>query len=103
MFFNYDSFELFAVAFVVSGIFICSFYNSSTAGPINNESLINTNSSLDSLSKLDSNIHNLPTHSYVDASVQTVNTNVEAGVQADTTRSTFQIVKDWFRDVLQCK
>lgn len=112
MFFNYDSFELFAVAFVVSGIFICSFYNSSTAGPINNESLINTNSSLDSLSKLDSNIHNLPTasHNYADASIQTLNIQVEAGVQSANTyvntgmqtspRMWLESVKIWINDIL---
>lgn len=47
MFFNYDLFEIGAIAFVVSGIFILSFYKSSVT--INNESLVNTNSSAQQL------------------------------------------------------
>jgi hypothetical protein len=83
MFFNYDSFELFAAAFVVLGVLTTyTFYNSSTT--VNNESLINTNSSLDSIPKLDSNIQldNLPNHSYVETSIQTANIQVEASIQA---------------------
>jgi hypothetical protein len=145
MFFNYDSFEIVAIAFVVSGIFIYnySFYNSSAAGPsspaagggvqLKNESLVNTNSNLDSLSDLpvlDSHL-NLQ---YVEASVQVqavdtyVNTGmqtstrmwyesirnwidellssptqagkyVDVGVQVDTSKSTWQTVKQWFLDV----
>lgn len=40
MFFNYDSYEIVAIAFIVTGILIQSLYNSSTT--TNNESLINT-------------------------------------------------------------
>lgn len=86
MFFNYDLFEIVAIAFVVSGILTFSFYNSS--GTINNESLINTNSTV-SLSNLDSNVQldNLPSQGYVNAAVQT------------ETTSLWQSFKDLLRDV----
>lgn len=137
MFFNYDSFELGAIIFIVSGIFIYSFCNSSPS--INNESLVNTKS----LSNLDSNIQldKLPNQSYVEASVQTVNIDasleaaathvntgmqtsprmwleyinnwinellssptqagkyVDVGVQVDTSKSTWETVKQWFFEV----
>jgi hypothetical protein len=43
MFFNYDSFELGAIAFIVLGLVLYSI----TTTTLNNESLVNTNSSLD--------------------------------------------------------
>lgn len=110
MFFNYDSFELFAAAVIVLEMLITySFYNSS--GPINNESLVNTNSSLDSISKLHSNIQNLPNHSYVDVGVQTeTNIQIEAGIQAQNTytntgmqtsaRMWLESIKNWIDEIL---
>jgi hypothetical protein len=110
MFFNYVSFEIDAIAFVISGIFIHYFYNSKSALP--NDSLVNTNSSINSISKLDSNIQldNLPNHSYVDASVQTVNIQVEAGVQAANTyvntgmqtsaRMWLESIRNWITEIL---
>ena len=110
MFFNYDSFEIVAIAFVVSGVLTYFFYNSSAS--INNESLINTNSSLNSISRIDSNIQldNLPNHSYVEASIQTENIQVEAGVQAANTyvntgmqtsaRMWLESVRNWINEIL---
>ena len=89
MFFNYDSFEIVTIAFIVSGLLICkySFYNSSSIAPVNNESLVNTNTSLNSISKLNSNIQldNLPNQGYEEASVQTVDIQVDACIQATNT------------------
>lgn len=56
----------------------------------NSESLVNTKSSitsLDSVSKLNSNIqlNNLSDNNYIDPSVQTVNTNVDPNVQTVNT------------------
>jgi hypothetical protein len=98
MFFNYDSFELGAISFVVLGILTTySFYNSSA--PINNnESLVNT------LSKLDSNVQldNLPSHGFVDATVQTevVNTSyVNTGMQTSS-RMWLESIKNWINEIL---
>jgi hypothetical protein len=111
MFFNYDSFEIGAIAFVLSGIFIHYFYNSKSALP--NESLVNTNSSLNSVSKLDSNIQldNLPNLEYIDVSVQTeTNIQVEASVQAANTyintgmqtssRMWLESIRNWITEIL---
>jgi hypothetical protein len=114
MFFNYDLFEIVAIAFVVSGIFTYTFYNSS--GTVNNESLVNTNSmspaSLDSISKLDSNIQldNLPNLDYVEVGVQTTNIQVEASIQATTTyvntgmqtsaRMWLESIRNWINEIL---
>jgi hypothetical protein len=118
MFFNYDSFELLAATFVVSGMLITyTFYKGSTT--VNNESLVNTNSSLDSISNLDSNIQldNLPNSQasfadqYVDVGIQTeVNIQVEASVQSansyintgmqTSARMWYQTVKNWIDELL---
>lgn len=47
MFFHYDSFEIAAVAFILSGIFICSISGILSTTVNKSESLINTNSDLD--------------------------------------------------------
>jgi hypothetical protein len=88
MFFNYDSFEIVAIAFIVSGIFIKSFYNSS-ATP-NNESLINTLSMPSGPSDLSNNLANTSASQLIDVGVQTeININVagaaDASVQAVNT------------------
>lgn len=114
MLFNYDLFELGAIAFIVSGLLIQSFYISGLIGdqaeaaPSNNESLINTNS----LSNLDSNVqlNNLSNQSYVEASVQTTNIQIEAGIQTSNTyvntgmqtssRMWLESVRNWITDIL---
>jgi hypothetical protein len=106
MFFNYDLFEIVAVAFVVSGLLTFSIYNSS---PINNESLVNTNSSLNSISNLTSNIQldNLPNQSYVEAGVQASNldvgvqsaTHVNTGVQTSA-RMWLESIRNWITEIL---
>jgi DhnA family fructose-bisphosphate aldolase class Ia len=105
MFFNYDSFEIVAIAFIVSGIFIKSFYNSSVTP--NNESLINTLSNSD----LYNNLANTSASQLIDVGVQTeVNINVEAGVQAVNTyvntgmqtsaRMWYETVRNWIKAIL---
>jgi hypothetical protein len=107
MFFNYDSFELGAIAFVVSGILIY-YYSGYSVVPhakVNN-SLLNTKTTSDLSNNLATNISNstlettapathsptldsisnLPIHNFVNASVQTnVNIQVEAIVEPATT------------------
>lgn len=106
MFFNYDLFEIVAVAFVVSGLLTFSIYNSS---PINNDSLVNNNLSLNSISNLNSNIQldNLPNQSYVEAGVQA--SNIDAGVQAAThvntgvqtsARMWLESIRNWITEIL---
>ena len=110
MFFNYESVEIVAIAFIVSGILIQSLYISSATS--NNESLINT------LSHLDLNIqsNNLVTtstasQSLIDASVQTdANIQVEASVQAvnnyvntgmqTSPRIWLESIKNWITEIL---
>lgn len=85
MFFNYDSLEIVTIAFVVSGIIIYSFYSSNFAAQNNNESLVNTNSSLNSISKLDSNIQldNIPYLVNVEAKVQTAHIKLDVKVRVE--------------------
>jgi hypothetical protein len=105
IFFNYDSFEIVAIAFIVTGILIQSLYISS-ATP-NNESLINT------LSKSDISIqsNNLDTTQLIDASVQTeANIQVEASIQAVNTyvntgmqtsaRMWLESIRNWITEIL---
>lgn len=102
MFFNYDFFEIVAVAFVVSGIFTFTLYKSSPI--INKESLVNTSLNSD-LS------NNLTTSQLIDAAVQTdVNIPVEAGVQAAITyvntgmqtssRMWLESIRNWITEIL---
>jgi hypothetical protein len=104
MFFNYDSFEIVAIAFIVSGILIQSLYISSA---LPNESLVNTNSNLD----LSFQSNNLATTQLIDASVQTdVNIQVEASVQAVNTyvntgiqtsaRMWLESIRNWITEIL---
>ena len=73
MFFNYDSFEIAVIAFVISGIFLYSVAS-------NNESLVNTSNTANSTSVIGSN-----SLQYLESGVQTANTQVEASVQATNT------------------
>jgi hypothetical protein len=109
MFFNYDLFEIGAIAFIISGILIKSFYNSSI--PINNESLVNTKqmpSDLDTI--IQSPVSESSNLQYVETSVQTANTQVEAGIQAANTytntgmqtssRVWYEYIKNWIDEIL---
>ena len=109
MFFNYDSFELGAIAFVVSGILIY-YYSGYSVVPhakVNN-SLVNTNYSVNSLSNIQ--LDNLPNHSYVDSIVQTDNIQVEASVQTANTyvntgmqtspRMWLESIRNWISEIL---
>ena len=94
MFFNYDSFEIIAIGFIVSGILTYSFYKS--AGPINNESLVNTNSNSD----LSNNLTTNPASQLIDAGVQTeANTYVNTGIQTSP-RMWLESVKNWINEIL---
>ena len=97
MFLNYDLFEIVAIGFVVSGIFI---YHFSTTATLNNESLVNTNSSLDSINELPSNLQ------YVEASVQTAANTVEpattyvnTGMQTSP-RMWLESIQNWITEIL---
>lgn len=105
MFFNYDSFELIAIAFIVTGILIQSLYISS-ATP-NSESLVNTLPKLDSDLQLDK----LPSHSYTDVAVQVSNINLaEAGMQTSnqyvntgmqtSARMWLESIRNWITEIL---
>jgi len=87
MFFNYDSFEIVTIALVISGIMIYSFYSSSFSftAQNNNESLVLTNSSLNSISNLDSNIQsdNIPFLVNVQAKVDTAHIQVDVKVKVE--------------------
>lgn len=107
MFFNYDSFEIGVVVFVVAGILTYSISKSSPI--INNDSLVNTKSSLDTISNLNSNIQldNLPNQSYIEAGVQA--SNIDAGVQAAThvntgvqtsARMWLESIRNWINEIL---
>jgi hypothetical protein len=101
MFFNYDSFELMAIAFVISGIFIYS-YSSAT---LNNESLVNTLPNPD----LSNNLSNTSTqlidagvqteaNIQVEASIQAVNTYVNTGMQTSV-RMWYETVRNWITEI----
>lgn len=106
MFFNYDSFELGAIAFVVSGILIYS-YSGYALVPhtkaINNNSLVNTTNTVESSSVIESN-------QYVEASVQTANVQVDATVQAanhyvntgmqTSARMWLESIRNWITEIL---
>jgi len=110
MFFNFDSFEIISIAFVVSGIFIYS-YNSAT---LNNESLVNTSKALNSdLSRLDlsNNLINNSTSQLMDIGVQTdtdilvetgiqtANTYVNTGMQTSA-RMWLESIRNWINEIL---
>jgi len=102
MLFNYDLFEIGAIAFVVSGILIYSLYKS--AGTINNsESLVHTNSNLDTLNEVS---NNLTTFQLIDAEVQTEanlivepTTYVNTGVQTSA-RMWLESIRNWITEIL---
>jgi len=114
MFLNNDFlFVAVASTFIVGGVILTySFYNDIFPTVNKGESLINTNSSLNSISKLDSNIQldNFSDHSFVEASIQTVNIQIEAGVQAANTyvntgmqtsaRMWLESVRNWINEIL---
>jgi hypothetical protein len=102
MFFNYDSFEIVAIAFIVSGIFTYSLYKSSPI--INKESLVNTSSN----SEFSNNLAttqlkevgvqtevNIP----VEASVQVANTYVNTGMQTSA-RMWLESIRNWITEIL---
>src|SRR6266550_4118464 len=103
MFFNYDLFEIGAIAFLVSGIFIYFF----SSVPLTNESLINTPNTVESSSVIGSN-------QYVEAGVQAANINVagaaDAGVQAANTyantgiqtsaRIWLESIRNWINELI---
>lgn len=103
MLFNYDLFEIVAVGFVISGILIFTMYKSSPI--INNESLVNTNSSLNTISNVQ--LENLPNHNYVEAGVQASNidvsvqaaTHVNTGVQTSS-RMWLETIRNWITEIL---
>ena len=112
MFFNNDLLFV-ASTFIVGGVILTySFYNDIFPTINKGESLINTNSSLNSISRIDSNIQldNLSNHSYVEASIQTENIQVEASVQAANTyvntgmqtsaRMWLESVRNWINEIL---
>jgi hypothetical protein len=107
MFFNYDSFEIIAIAFIVSGLLIQSLYISNT---LPNDSLVNTNS----LSNLDlsNNLANISSSSQlidvgvqtevniqVETSVQAVNTYVNTGMQTSA-RMWLESIRNWITEIL---
>jgi hypothetical protein len=97
MFFNYDLFEIIAIGFIVSGILTYSFYKS--AGPINNESLVNT-SALATNSDLSNNLATNPASQLIDAGVQTeANTYVNTGIQTSP-RMWLESVRNWITEIL---
>jgi hypothetical protein len=105
MFFNYDLFEIVAIAFVVSGIFTTySFYNNSAS--INNESLVNTlyNSELSnnftttSTQLIDVGVQT-ETNIQVEASIQAVNTYVNTGMQTSF-RMWLESIRNWITEIL---
>lgn len=114
MFFNNDFlFVAVASSFIVGGVILTySFYNNIFPTINKGESLVNTNSPLNSISKLDSNIQldNLSNQSYVEASVQTTNIQVEASVQAANTyvnsgmqtsaRMWLESIRNWINELL---
>lgn len=107
MLFNYDLFELGTIAFIISGIVLYSY--SKSAATTNNESLVNTKSSLDTIELQSTNLpeSNLQ---YVDANIQTANINIEASVQATNTyvntgmqtsaRMWLESIQNWINEIL---
>jgi hypothetical protein len=94
MFFNYDLFEIVAVAFVVSGLLTFSIYNSS---PINNnESLVNT-SALATNSELSQNL--VDTGVQIDTSLQAATTYVNTGMQTSP-RMWLESIRNWITEIL---
>lgn len=111
MFFNSDSMPLIVTGIIVGSLFTYTIYNIFTTSIQSNESLINTNSSLNSISKLDSNIQNLPNNSYTDVGIQTeTNIQIEAGIQAQNTytntgmqtssRMWLESIRNWIDEIL---
>lgn len=106
MLFNYDLFEIVAIAFVVSGILTYSLYKSSTT--FNNESLVNTLSNSD-LSKnlattqlIDASVQtetNIQVAGAADASIQAVNTYVNTGMQTSA-RIWLESIRNWITEIL---
>jgi hypothetical protein len=108
MFFNYDSFEIVAIAFIVTGILIQSLYISSPTP--NNESLVNTNSSLDTiglqatnlpeshLQLIDASVQT-DANIQVEASVQVANTYVNTGMQTSS-RMWLESIRNWITEIL---
>jgi len=108
MFFNYDSFEIAVIAFVISGIFISGMfiYSGKSSTNVNNDSLVNTSPNLD-LSSLDlsNNLTSLAESKLIDTGVQTdilletANTHVNTGMQTSG-RMWLETVTNWINEIL---
>jgi hypothetical protein len=113
MFFNYDSFEIAVIAFVISGIFVY-YISGKSSTTVNNDSLINTSNNLD-LSSLDLS-NNLTSTSLaesklidigvqtdadniVETGIQTANSYVNTGMQTSG-RMWLETVKNWINEIL---
>jgi hypothetical protein len=98
MFFNYDSFEIVAIAFIVSGIFIQSYYIISNS--INkDDSLVNTLSPLDSVNTVISeNTTPIPV-----PGPQASGQYIDVGVQTDISGSLWVTIKQWFLEVFSVR
>jgi hypothetical protein len=103
MFFNNDL--LFVVGSIIVGsVFTYTFYNNIFTTVNKSESLVNTNSSLDTSNELSNNLQ------YVDASVQTANINVDASIQTANTyvntgmqtsaRMWLESIRNWITEIL---
>ena len=124
MFFNYDSFEIVAIAFVVAGVF--TYFYSTSSPIINNESLVNTNSTSTLDPTIATNISNSTlvttapvTHTptldsisnlppinidHLDVGVQAhldgaTSTYVDTGMQTNA-RMWMQTIRDWINELL---
>jgi len=103
MFFNYDSFEIVAIAFIVTGLLIQSLYISSPTPK--NESLINTlpksdlSNNLNTTSQLIDASVQTDANIQVEASVQTANTYVNTGMQTSA-RMWLESIRNWITEIL---
>jgi len=88
MLFNYDLFEIVAVAFVVAGLLTFSIYKSS---PINNESLVNTNS------ELSNNLVDVAVQTEIHIPVETTYVNTE---MQTSPRMWLESVRNWITEIL---
>jgi hypothetical protein len=94
MFFNYDSIEIVAIGFVVSGIF--TYFYSTSSPIINNESLVNTNSMP---SELSTNLVDVAVQTEVNIPVEAATTYVNTGIQTSA-RMWVESVRNWITEIL---
>jgi hypothetical protein len=106
MLFNYDSFELVAIAFIVSGMFVQAYYFSRSAIMPNNESLVNTISPLDPVNTVISeNTTPIPVPDPTPLPILGPNNPnyVDVGIQTDVPGSYWGTIKQWFLDVFSVR